>query len=76
MSKQVSKSQFKPKVLAFLREVERTGEPLVITDHGRPVLRIEPHSPTADVMARLRGCVVTYVDPTEPVGAEEWEANS
>ena len=75
MTKQVSKSQFKPKALAFLREVERTGEALVITDHGRPVVRIEPHAPATDILARLRGCVVRYVDPTEPVGTSDWEAN-
>ncbi len=74
MTKQVSKSQFKPKALAYLREVERTGEPLVITDHGRPVVRIEPHAPVDDVLARLRGCVVRYDDPTAPVSEGDWEA--
>ena len=73
MAKHVSKSQFKPKALAYLREVERTGEPLVITDHGRPVVRIEPHAPDDDVLERLRGCVVRYDDPTEPVGESDWE---
>lgn len=74
MTKTVSKSQFKPKALAYLRDVERTGEALVITDHGRPVVRIEPHAPEDDVLATLRGCVVRYDDPTEPVGATDWEA--
>jgi len=38
----ISKAQFKPKVLAWLRQVEETGEDLVITDHGRPSVRIVP----------------------------------
>jgi len=38
----LSKAQFKPKVLAWLRQVEETGEELIITDHGRPAVRIVP----------------------------------
>ena len=30
------------KVLAYLREVEERGEELIITDHGRPVVKIVP----------------------------------
>lgn len=75
MAKTVSKSQFKPKALAYLRDVEQSGEPLVITDHGRPVVRIEPYAPAAATLERLRGCVVRYDRPTEPVAAEDWEAN-
>ncbi|MDZ7706870.1 MAG: type II toxin-antitoxin system prevent-host-death family antitoxin [Trueperaceae bacterium] len=76
MTRQVSKSQFAPKALAYLREVERTGEPLIITDRGRPVVRIEPHAPADDLLASLRGCVLRYDDPTEPVGDTEWEAST
>ena len=38
MSQAVSKSQFKPHSLEYFRKIEQTGEELVITDHGRPVL--------------------------------------
>jgi prevent-host-death family protein len=72
--KTVSKSVFKPRVLAYLREVEETGEPLVITDRGRAVVRIEPYSPVADTLERLRGCVIRYDEPTDPVGEDDWEA--
>ena len=74
MPRTVSKSQFKPRALAYLREVEETGEALVITDRGRPVARIEPYAPAADTLELLRGCVLRYDDPTGPVGAEDWEA--
>jgi prevent-host-death family protein len=74
MTKTVSKSQFKPKALAYLREVEETGEALVITDHGRPVVRIAPYAPAAATLERLRGCVIRYDHPTEPVALEDWEA--
>ena len=73
MPKTVSKSQFKPRALAYLREVEETGEALILTDRGRPVLRIEPYSPAEEGLAALRGCVVRYDDATEPVAVDDWE---
>ena len=76
MAKHVSKSEFKPKALAYLRDVENSGEAIVVTDRGRPVVRIEPYAPADDVLARLRGCVVRYDEPTEPVATDEWEATS
>ncbi|MEW6221568.1 MAG: type II toxin-antitoxin system Phd/YefM family antitoxin [Thermodesulfobacteriota bacterium] len=39
----VSKSQFKPRSLEYFRRIEETGEELVITDHGRPVLKVVPY---------------------------------
>lgn len=74
MSKYISKSLFKPKVLEFLREVEETGEALVITDRGRPVVRVEPYASGDEILALLRGVVLRYDDPTAPVGTEDWEA--
>jgi prevent-host-death family protein len=32
----ISKSQFKAKALELFRQVEATGEPLIITDNGQP----------------------------------------
>ena len=36
----VSKGKLKAKMLEYFREVERTGEPLIVTDHGRRVLEV------------------------------------
>jgi len=74
--KTVSKSQFARRALAYLREVEETGEALILTDRGRAVLRVVPHATAEDVLASLRGCVVRYDDPTEPVGIEGWGAGA
>ena len=41
----ISKSKLKPRLLEILREVERSRKELVITDHGKPVLKILPYSP-------------------------------
>lgn len=40
--KTVSKAKLKAQMLALFREVEKTGVPLVVTDHGRPVLQVTP----------------------------------
>lgn len=77
MERTIGKAAFKAKVLEYLRSVEETGTDLVITDHGRPVARVSPFrfDPEAGLEA-LRGSVLRFDDPTEPVGAEDWEALS
>jgi prevent-host-death family protein len=40
--KQVTATTFKAKCLALLDDVEETGEPLVVTKHGKPVARVVP----------------------------------
>lgn len=75
MKPKLSKSQFKPKVLEYLREVQRTGRSIIITDHGQPVVEIRRYVPEdGDPLERLRGSVRRYEAPYEPVGAEDWEA--
>ncbi len=71
----ISKSSFKAKALEYFRQVESTGEELVITDNGKPVLKIVPytHDP-AEALRALRGSVIRYDDPLEPVGLEDWES--
>ena len=75
MSVQVSKSQFKAKALEFFRQVESSGEPLVVTDHGLPKLEIRPYkSSTRNPLDVLRGSVLRYDNPTAPVADDDWEA--
>lgn len=74
MEDQVSKSKFKPRALEYFRKVQRTKRPIVITEHGQPVLKIVPFSgdPGA-ALESLRNSVLKYEDPLEPVGTEDWE---
>jgi prevent-host-death family protein len=70
----VSKSRFKAQALEFFRTVEQSGQPIIITDRGEPVLKLMPFA--ADVSATLedlRGTVVEYREPMDPVGVEDWE---
>ena len=77
MKHMVSKSQFKPHALEYFRQVEKTRKPLVITDRGRPVLKLIPYTEDPnEALKELRGSVVKYQDPTEPVGLEDWETFS
>jgi prevent-host-death family protein len=75
MENQVAKSKFKPHALQYFREVERTGKALVITDRGKPVLKIVPYSEKpSETLRILRNSVIKYENPTEPVGLNDWES--
>jgi prevent-host-death family protein len=75
MPPSVSKSQFKPHSLEYFRRIEQTGVELVITDHGRPVLKVVPYvADPEECFVGLRNTVLRYDGPLEPVGVEEWEA--
>ena len=74
----VSKGVLKAKMLAYFRQVEETGETLVVTDHRKPVLRLEPIrnaqslvSAFADLQGKLRA------KDKDLIAAEtqEWEAD-
>ncbi|MFK4445097.1 antitoxin (DNA-binding transcriptional repressor) of toxin-antitoxin stability system [Caballeronia udeis] len=74
-NRQVSKSEFKAKALEFFRQVESSGESLIVTDHGRPTLELRPYRADArDPLDLLRGSLLRYDNPTDPVGEDDWEA--
>ena len=76
--RQVSKSHFKAHALELFREIEATGQPLVVTDHGRPTVEIRPYRPAdlppVDPRQELRGSVLRFDDPFAPVAEGDWEA--
>lgn len=76
MTTPVSKSQFKARALEYFRLVETQGEPLVVTDHGVPTLEIRRYQTSAarPPLERLRGSVLRYDQPTEPVAENDWDA--
>lgn len=72
----ISKSQFKPRSLEYFRLIEETGETLIITDRGKPVLKVMPYTAnTEDKLKILRSSVLEYDDPTQPVALEDWKAH-
>ncbi len=73
--KQISKSQFKARALEMFRQVESSGESVVITDHGVPSIEIKPYSSrNADPLTLLHGSVVEYRDSPAAATKNEWEA--
>ena len=75
MVTRVSKSKFKAKALEFFRQVETSGEPIVVTDHGQAKLEVRRYAELErDPRKILRGTVLRYDDPFEPVGVEDWDA--
>lgn len=69
----IAKAAFKSRALEYFRQIEVSGQPVIITDHGIPKLEIRPYRPpVADPLERLRGSVLRYDDPTAPVAADDW----
>lgn len=73
--KTISKSRLKARMLEEFRLIERDGVPLLVTDHGRPVLEIRPLNDgrqSADkVFAKFRGRIRYRSDVVEST-ANEW----
>ena len=73
----ISKSKFKLAALEYFRRVQETQEELIISDHGKPVLKIVPYHDQAHAKANpisvLRGTLKRYEQPFDPI-AEVWES--
>jgi prevent-host-death family protein len=71
----VSKSAFKSRALEYFRQVEQSRKPVIITDRGKPVLKVVPFSEDPEeILKELRGSALKYKNPTEPVDESDWEA--
>ncbi len=69
----VSKSVLKARMLEFFRQVEQTGEELVVTNDGVPVLKVVPfiQKHTVDAaFADVRGNLSWTGDLNDPTHAE------
>lgn len=75
MHSEISKTRFKAQALKIMRQLEKSGEPIIITDHGKPKLIVRKYSePVSDPLERLRGSVLRYESPLEPIADGDWEA--
>jgi prevent-host-death family protein len=73
--KTVSKTKLKAKLLEFLQLVEAGEEEIIVTDRGKPVVKISQYvkkTSTEDLFAQMRGKVEYFEDLTTPT-IEEWE---
>jgi prevent-host-death family protein len=71
----ISSTEAKNRLNALLAEVERTGESVTITNHGRPVAMLVPVSPVPRRFGQLPNLVVPNDFDTPLPGSElaAWE---
>ena len=70
--KSISKSYLKAHMLRLFREVERSGEALVVTDNNKPVLKVVPieaEQTVTDTFASFVGQVTYNRSVDEPTPA-------
>lgn len=71
----VSKGVLKAQMLKYFRQVEQTGQELIVTDHRKPVLKIVPLKQTKltmeEAFSGLRGKVNYFEDINTPT-TNEW----
>jgi prevent-host-death family protein len=70
----VSKAVLKARLLEYLRDVEESGEPIIVTNYGTPVARItriRAGETVDDLFESARGALRFTGDPNEPT-ADEW----
>ncbi len=73
----ISKADLATRLLIeVVREVEATGEPVVITEEGRPIIEIRPvpfsRYTVDEIFGPFRG-KVTYAEDVNTPTIEEWE---
>ncbi|MCD4654162.1 prevent-host-death protein [bacterium] len=71
----ISKSKLKTHMLRIFREIEKSNEEIIVTDHGKPVLKICPIRKQRDVrqvFADVQGRINFIDDVTSPT-TDEWD---
>lgn len=68
--KTISKSRLKAQILGVIRELEQSGGELLVTDHGRPTLKISvmeaPKKRVRELFADVAGKIVYNEDIMAP----------
>jgi prevent-host-death family protein len=75
MTETISKSKLKAKMLEIFRQVEISGEEIIVTHQGKPVLKIVPieqKSTVEELFGHIQGRVIYLGDIDEPT-LTEWE---
>ena len=73
--KQMPAGKFKAQCLAVMDKVANSGEPIVITKHGKPVAKLVPaEKPVDDIFGHMAGKVKIVGDIVRPITPlEDWE---
>ena len=77
MGKTIAASAFQAKCLRIINEMGEDGEPVTITNRGRPVAVLSPMRPEGEdrsIVGAMKGAVLAYDDPFLPaVDPSEWD---
>ena len=70
--REIGVAEFRAECLKLIDHVSSTGEAVLVTKRGRPVARLTPiPAGPGDIVGAMRGSVLRYDDPFEPVLPEE-----
>jgi prevent-host-death family protein len=74
--KEMAAGTFKARCLAVMNQVQASGEPVLITKHGKPVAKLVPAQASADdVFGYMAGKVKIVGDIVGPITPlEDWES--
>lgn len=71
--KQMPAGEFKAHCLAVMKQVQATGEPVVVTKRGAPVVKVVPaEAESDDIFGFMAGRVKIVGDIESPIPVE-WE---
>ncbi len=78
MGKTIAAAAFQAKCLRIINEMGEDGEPVTITNRGRPVALLSPVRPEREersILGVMKGSVLAYDDPFRPAAdPAEWDA--
>jgi antitoxin (DNA-binding transcriptional repressor) of toxin-antitoxin stability system len=75
MNNTISKSKLKARMLEIFRHIEESGEELIVTDQGKPVLKIIPikqKATVSELFGSLQG-QLKYLEDINAPTLSEWE---
>ncbi len=75
MTKIMKASEFKAKCLAVMDEVAKTGEAVIVTKNGQPMVELVPHKKKAkrNLIGLLKDDLIITGDIISPIDVE-WDA--
>ncbi len=67
--KTVGAAEFKARCLRLIKQMNQDGEPVTVTNRGRPVAILSPipeQARSASIIGAMAGTVLAYDDPLAP----------
>jgi prevent-host-death family protein len=72
--RQMPAGVFKARCLAVMKQIQSTGEPVVVTRRGSPVVKVVPVEQENDsIFGFMRGKGIIVGDIESPIPLDEWK---